>query len=141
MARQDPLRGFRFLVEIDDIAEGAFMRVKGLARDVKTEAYREGGVNGYEHKLVTQVSYPPLVLERGLASEKLWQWALDVSDGKAKRRNIFVRLHDEAGDKAWAWIVESALPVKWACGDLDAAASTVLVESVEFAHHGLRKGT
>ena len=58
MARKDPLRGFRFVVEIDDIASGAFARVKGLARELKHESYREGGVNDYEHKLVTQVTYP-----------------------------------------------------------------------------------
>jgi|SRR5574339_345570 phage tail-like protein len=141
MARQDPLRGFRFVVEIDQIAEGGFMRVKGLSREVKVESHREGGVNDYEHKLITQVSYPSLVLERGLALEKLWQWALDVAEGRAKRRTIFVRLQDEAGDKAWAWVIEKALPVKWSCSDLDATSSSVVMESVEFAHHGLRKGT
>ena len=67
MTRQDPLRGFRFLLEIDGITSGGFTRVKGLSREVKYESYREGGVNEYEHKLVTQVIYPVVVLERGLA--------------------------------------------------------------------------
>ena len=58
MTRQDPLRGFRFLLEIEGITSGGFARVKGLSREVKHESYREGGVNEYEHKLVTQVSYP-----------------------------------------------------------------------------------
>ena len=56
MTRQDPLRGFRFLVEIQGITSGGFTRVKGLSRELKYESYREGGVNEYEHKLVTQVS-------------------------------------------------------------------------------------
>ena len=30
---------------------------------------------------VSQVSYPPLVLERGLALTNLWQWAQDVANG------------------------------------------------------------
>lgn len=141
MARRDPFRGFRFLVEIDEIAEGGFMRVKGLSREVKVESYPEGGVNDYDHKLFSRVTYPALVLERGLALEKLWQWALDVAEGRAKRRNIFVRLQDEAGEKAWAWAIEQALPVKWSCSDLDASSSQVVMESVEFAHHGLRRGT
>ena len=81
MARQDPLRGFRFLVEIDGIASGGFVRVKGLSREVKHESYREGGVNEYEHKLLTQVSYPVVVLERGLALDDLWKWALAAADG------------------------------------------------------------
>ncbi len=36
MARQDPLRGFRFLVEIEGITSGGFTRVKGLSRELKT---------------------------------------------------------------------------------------------------------
>jgi phage tail-like protein len=141
MARKDPLRGFRFLVEIDGIASGGFVRVKGLSREVKTEARREGGVNDYEHKLVTGVSYPSVVLERGLALDDLWQWALDAADGNVTRKTIRVRLQNEAGEKAWAWQIESAFPVKWSSSDLDGQSSPVAMESLELAHHGLRKAT
>ena len=141
MTRQDPLRGFRFLVEIEGITSGGFMRVKGLSRDVKYESYREGGVNEYEHKLVTQVSYPVVVLERGLALDDLWKWALAVADGEVQRKTIWIRLQNEAGEKMWAWQIEYALPVKWTASDLDAQSSQVVVESLELAHHGLRKAT
>jgi len=141
MARQDPFRGFRFRVEIAGIISGAFTRVKGLAREVKHESYREGGVNEYEHKLLTQVTYGPVVLERGLALDDLWKWVQAAADGEVQRKTVFIRLQDEAGDKAWAWQVESALPVKWTASDLDAQASQVVMESLELAHHGLRKAT
>ena len=49
MIRIDPLRGFRFLVEMNGLLIGAFARVKGLARELKVESQREGGVNHYEH--------------------------------------------------------------------------------------------
>ena len=141
MARQDPLRGFRFLVEIDEIASGGFARVKGLAREVKHESSREGGVVEYEHKLITQVSYPVVVLERGLALDDLWKWALAAADGEVKRKTIRIRLQNEANEKAWAWQIEHALPVKWASSDLDAQTSPVVMESLELAHHGLRRAT
>lgn len=141
MSRNDPLRGFRFLVEIQGITSGGFTRVKGLSREVKHESYREGGVNEYEHKLVTQVAYPVLVLERGLALDDLWKWALATADGEVERKTVWVRLQDEAGDKAWAWQIEHALPVKWMSSDLDAQQSSVVMESLELAHHGLRKAT
>jgi phage tail-like protein len=141
MARQDPLRGFRFLVEIDEIASGGFSRVKGLVREVKYESYREGGVVEYEHKLITQVSYPVVVLERGLALDDLWTWALAAADGEVKRKTIRIRLQNEANEKAWAWQIEHALPVKWASSDLDAQTSPVVMESLELAHHGLRRAT
>lgn len=139
MARADPLRGFRYLVEIDGIAQGGFMRVKGLVREIKCESYREGGINDYEHKLATQASYPPLVLERGIASDKLWQWAEMVARGDVKRSKISIRLQDEAGEDRWTWHVDHAFPVKWSVSDLDAGSSQVAVESVEFAHHGIRR--
>jgi phage tail-like protein len=141
MARQDPLRGFRFLVEIEGITSGGFTRVKGLSRELKYESYREGGVIEYEHKLVTQVTNPVVVLERGLALEDLWKWALAAADGIIQRKTIWVRLQNEAGERMWSWQIEYALPVKWAASDLDAQASPVVMESLELAHHGLRKAT
>lgn len=141
MARQDPLRGFRFLVEIEGITSGGFTRVKGLSRELKYESYREGGVIEYEHKLVTQVSNPVVVLERGLALEDLWKWALAAADGEIKRKTIWVRLQNEAGERMWSWQIEYAFPVKWTASDLDAQASPVVMESLELAHHGLRKAT
>jgi len=141
MARQDPLRGFRFLLEIEGITSGGFTRVKGLSREIKHESYREGGVNEYEHKLLTQVSYPVVVLERGLVLDDLWTWAQRAADGEVERKTIRIRLQNPAGEKLWAWQVEHALPVKWSVSDLDAQASQVVMESLELAHHGLRRAT
>ena len=141
MTRQDPLRAYRFLVEIEGITSGGFTRVKGLSREVKYETYREGGVVEYEHKLITQVSYPVVVLERGLALDDLWTWALATADGEVRRRTIRIRLQDEANIPTWAWQIEYALPVKWTASDLDAQTSPVVMESLELAHHGLRKAT
>lgn len=141
MNRQDPLRGFRFLLEIEGITSGGFSKVKGISRELKFESYREGGVNEYEHKLVTQASNPVVVLERGLALDDLWKWALAAADGEIRRRTIRIRLRDEADGPAWAWQIEHAIPTKWSASDLDAASSQVVMESLELAHHGLRKAT
>jgi phage tail-like protein len=141
MARQDPLRGFRFLVEIEGLTSGGFVRVKGLQREMKYESFREGGVNEYEHKLFTQITYPAVILERGLALEDLWKWALAASEGDIQRKNVWIRLQDEAGEKAWGWQLDWAIPVKWSSADLDATSSQVAIESLELAHHGLRKAT
>ena len=141
MIRQDPLRGFRFLLEIEGLTSGGFSKVKGISREVKHESYREGGVNDYEHKLVTQVSYPVVILERGLVMDDLWQWALAAADGDVKRKTIFIRLQNEANEKSWSWQIENALPVKWMASDLDATSPQVVMESLELAHHGLRKAT
>ena len=141
MIREDPLRGFRFIVEIQGIASGGFARVKGLSRELKFESFREGGVNDYEHKLITQVSYPVVVLERGLALDDLWKWAQAAADGEIRRRTVWIVLQNEAGQEKWSWQVDHALPVKWSASDLDAQTSPVVMESLELAHHGLKKAT
>lgn len=140
MARDDPYHGFRYLVEFDGIQSGGFSRVKGLARETRHESYREGGVNDYEHKLATLTAYGTLVLERGLADTSLWDWHDDVVGGTVQRKKISVILQDDTGQEVWRWHADGAFPVKWSVTDLDASASQVVVESVEFAHQGLRQG-
>lgn len=139
--KPDPLRGFRFIVEIDGIVSAGFTRVKGVSREVKYESYREGGVNDYEHKLVSQVSFPAIVLERGLALDDLWKWAQETADGQVRRRTIRIMLNDPLGETEWVWQVEHALPVKWTATDLDAQSNQVIMESLEFVHHGLRRAS
>ena len=139
MPRNDPYRGFRFRVEFDHIQHGGFSRVKGIARETKYESFREGGVNDFEHKLATLTTYGPLVLERGLVDEYLWAWHENVVEGRVTRRNLTVALHDANDDEVWRWLVVSAFPVKWSGSDLDGGSAQVVIESVEFAHHGIRK--
>ena len=78
---------------------------------------------------------------RGVAdATELWQWHQDVVNGKIARRQINVVLMDEAGADTWRWVFEKAYPVKWSGGQFNAATNAVLVESVEFAHIGMKKG-
>jgi phage tail-like protein len=140
VARNDPFHGFRFRVEFDQVQHGGFARVKGLVRETKIDTRREGGVNDFEHKFATLTSYGNLTLERGLADDYLWSWQEDVVGGTIKRRLVTVSLHDETDAEVWRWLVDGAFPVKWAGTDLDAASGQVLVESVEFAHRGIKKG-
>jgi phage tail-like protein len=140
MTRSDPFHGFRFRVEFDHIQHGGFSKVKGLVRETKFESRREGGVNDYEHKLATQTTYGPLTLERGLADDHLWAWHDAVVEGRIVRRTITVALHDEADREVRRWLVEAAFPVKWTASDFDGASGQVVIESVELAHHGIRRG-
>jgi len=144
MARSDPFRIFRFRVEFNQVAHGAFTRDKGMMRETKVESYREGGVNDYEHKLATLTSYGNIVLERGMLDSYLWDWHQQVIDrtgpgGGIERRSLTLVLNDEADQERWRWMVEGAYPIKSSVTDFDAANSQVLFESIELVHHGLRR--
>ncbi|MGY4404072.1 phage tail-like protein [Bradyrhizobium sp. USDA 3315] len=138
--RTDPFMNFKFLVEIDGIQRGGFSRVKGIAREIKVDTYREGGVNDYEHKFVNQTTYGNLILERGLADDYMWNWHDAAVEGDIKRRAITIVLRDPADAEKWRWLVDGAIPVKWSGTDLDAASSQILVETIELAHRGFRRG-
>ena len=139
MQRVDPYRGFRFRVEIDGSVEGGFQSITGIERQSQIEVYREGGINNYEHQLITLNSHPPLVLKRGITDVYLWNWHQEVINGDVVRKTISVVLLGETGEEAWRWICADAFPSKWTLGDLDATTSNIATESIEIVHQGLTK--
>jgi phage tail-like protein len=141
MRDTDPYSGFQFRVEILGIQVGGFTQVSGLDREVQLEDFREGGLNDYTHKLVTVTKYQNLSLKRGICdATELWQWHQDVINGKIERRQVNVVLTDSLGKERWRWVFDSAYPVKWSGTELNATSSAVFVESVEFAHNGIKRG-
>lgn len=137
---KDPFTNFRFLVEIEGVQRGGFARVKGMGREIKLDTYREGGLNDYEHKLLNQVTYGNIILERGLVDEYMWSWHDQTVDGDVERRRLTIVLRDAQESEVWRWLVDGAIPVKWSGSDLDAGSAAVVVESIELAHRGFRKG-
>ena len=87
--------------------------MKGLQREVKHESYARAASTSTSTSSSRRSSYPSVVLERGLALDDLWKWALDASKGDVAAQDVWIRLQNEAGEKAWAWQLDWALPVKW----------------------------
>jgi phage tail-like protein len=89
--RSDPLRNFKFQVQINYIAHDVFnteyklaslgfMSVSGLSVSTEVIPYREGGMNTTTRKMPGQSDYPPVTLQRGLfaGQSHLWQWFKDI---------------------------------------------------------------
>lgn len=136
----DPYRGFRFVVEIDGTQVGGFSDVSGLETRTETDDYREGGTNHYVHKIAKETKYPNLTLKRGLTDATgLWDWCQDVVAGQIRRRTVSVILLDAQRQEKWRWVFSDAFPVKWSGSDLTATGNNVAIETLELAHHGMRK--
>jgi phage tail-like protein len=139
-AAEDPYGVFNFVVEIDHAEIGGFSEVTGLQVETETETYREGGNNLYEHKLAKITKYSNLVLKRGIIdSVQLWKMHQDVINGRIEKSSVTVILRDNAKKEKWRWAFKDAYPVKWSATDLNATSSTVVVETLEFAHNGIQK--
>jgi len=140
MRLPDPYKVFRFVVEINGTRAGGFSEVTGLEVRTEVDEQREGGTNNYVHKIAKETHYPNLTLKRGITDKTdLWAWHQQIVQGEIVRKQLSVILVDAVGAEKWRWVFDEAYPVKWNGTDLNATGNTVLVESVEFAHHGMTK--
>ncbi len=138
--RYDPYLAFNFVVELDGLLVGGFTDVSGLESEVEVEEYREGGRNGFVHKLPRQTTYPNLILSHGLTDiDTLWNWYHNVTQGIVKRKRGTIMLLDRQRLPVVWWDFRNAYPVKWSGPEFRANAAETAVEKVELVHEGLTK--
>ena len=65
MARVDPYKNFRFLVELDGIVQAGFTDCSGFGSQVESVEYREGGDPNSVRKLPGKATYPDISLSGG----------------------------------------------------------------------------
>jgi phage tail-like protein len=142
----DRITSATFLVEIDDVEIGRFMEISGLEVEVGVESIDEGGENSYSHKLPGRMSWPNLVLKRGVTqNDSLLAW-LDKSSGegftgagnKLKRSTAAITLLGPGGKRIRTWSFDGAFPIKWRGPRFAASSNDMAVEELEIAHHGFR---
>ena len=132
-------RGFRFWVEFGGLVDSGFSEVTGLQSEIELEEYREGGVNGYVHRLPKATKYQPIVLKRGITnSPDLWNWYDAVKNGVIARMDGSIIMNDEANNEIVRWDIFDCYPVKWIGPDMNASQSSVAIESVELVHNGFK---
>ena len=92
------------------------------------------------HKIAKETRYSNLTLKRGITEDKsMWDWGNSVRTGRVERKTISVLLLDSLRNEKWRWVFRDAFPVKWNATDLSGTGNAVVIESVEFAHHGITK--
>lgn len=93
IVRSDPLRNFKFQVEINYVTKSflneatrsplarlGFMSVSGLSMQTEMIPYREGGMNTVSRKMPGQSDFPQVSFQRGLFQGKgeLFDWFKDI---------------------------------------------------------------
>jgi phage tail-like protein len=139
--RDDPFKGFNFLVEIDGIARAAFSEVSGLESETAVIEYRAGNekVNTVR-KLPGLTRFGNIVLRRGVTQDAdLWNWRKSIVDGEIDRRNGSIILLDDKRTEVVRWHFSDGWICKWEGPNLNARANEVAIESIEIAHEGLER--
>jgi phage tail-like protein len=144
MAANDPLRNFRYRLEIDGIVQAGFSEVAiGDASNDPIE-YREGNEITTVRKLKGLNKYGNITLKWGLTdSIELSNWHRMVVDDAtplaAARRTVVIRIQNEAGEDKAAYEVTRAWPTKYNPTDLNGKGNEVAIESLELANEGIRR--
>ena len=142
MARQDPLRNFRFRVEIDGFQAASFAEVVIEPSTPDVIEYREGAEPSSVRKLPGLTRYGNVTLKRGVTpSLELFNWHRQVAQGDIgnARRRVVIIVADDTGSEIARFVVSEAWPVKYDPGDLNAKGNEVFIELLELVNEGVER--
>jgi len=131
MARVDPYKNLRFLVEIDGVIQAGFSDCTGFGSHVEPVEYREGGEPNAVRKLPGKVTYPDITLKWGVTdSRELYDWHLAALNGQVLRKHGSIILQDDIGQEKVRWNFFNAWPTKWEGPALSAKGNDVAIDSL-----------
>ncbi|MGE0825104.1 MAG: phage tail protein [Candidatus Binatia bacterium] len=138
MPRKDPLRNFRFRVEINGIQQAGFSEVTGFDATVDAIDYREGTDPTHVRKLTGLTKFGNITLKWGVTdSMDLHNWHRQIVNGDIQRKNIAIVVVDEAGNDKARWEISEAWPSKYDPTDLNAKGNDVSIETLEICNEGV----
>ncbi len=140
----DPLRNFRYRLEIDSIVQAGFSEV--AIGDLSTDPieYREGNEITTVRKLNGLNKYGNITLKWGITdSMELADWNQLVIDDATPlddaRRSVVIRVQNESGEEKAAFEVIKAWPCKYDPSDLNATGNEVAIDTLELCNEGIRR--
>jgi phage tail-like protein len=140
-ATKDPNASSRFYISLDGklTDQAVFTEVSGIALELETFEYTEGGFNDFVHRLPGRVKSSTITLKRGMTnSDEFLKWMNDIAHGKIERKSLTITLFNVKGEESIRWNFNGAYPVKWSGPQFQTANNAVAIESIEFAHAGLQ---
>lgn len=139
-ARNDPFPAFRFEVRLTDMPAAGFTDCTGLQLETEVHDYNEGGLNTHLLKFPTRTKQTNIVLKRGIVDRVMWDWYLELTQGRVRLRSGSITVRDPSGGRAvMEWQFRDAFPSKWVGPELNAAQNSVAVETLELSHRGLER--
>lgn len=139
----------RFLFEVDGVAIGSFGEVYGLEVHVGVTTYAEGGENGFVHQLPGRMTWPNIILRRGVTdSDALFEWVnrtagsgFAANSNKLKRSTGAITVLGTGNERLRSWELRDVFAVRWTGPSFNAGSGRTLTEEIELAHHGFTSKT
>ncbi len=131
-------QSLRFRVKLDGAGDlGDWSKCDGLAVEYEVVEYKEGGENGYIHRIPGRAKYQTIKLTRPLNkdSKKVTTWIASMKVA-VKRETAEISALDSEGKPIATWNLDGVYPVKWSGPSLDVSSNQVATESLELSHNG-----
>jgi phage tail-like protein len=142
MARNDPLRNFRFRLEIDGIQLAAFSDVAIAETTTEAIDYREGTEPMHVRKLSGLTKFGNITLKHGITDTlELFNWHKQIMAGQiqSNRKQVAIVAQDEAGADKARFVVTDAWPTKYDPSDLSGKGNEVFIELLELVNEGIER--
>jgi phage tail-like protein len=132
----DPAVSVAYKCTIDGfIPLGIWTKIEGLGFEYQVTEYREGGVNGYTHKILGPCKYTNLRLSRPVdsTSSMLMMW-LQSNMVAVVPQTMAITAMTAGGTEITTWNLAGVVPVKWSGPSLDIMANNVATETLEITY-------
>lgn len=119
---------------------GSWQKAEGLDVTWDVPEFRAGDAGNSRWFYPANTKYTPVKLMRAATAEespkvKAWLDANSFTQSKS-RGLVTIQLCDSMGIGFMTWELRQALPRKWGITNMDAGASQVSIETLEFDHEG-----
>jgi phage tail-like protein len=142
MARIDPIRNFRYRLEIGGIQQAGFSEVAIGESTTDAIDYREGTDPMHVRKLSGLSKFANITLKWGVTeSMELYNWHKAIVAGQigTSRKQVAIVVVDESGADKARFVVSEAWPLKYDPSDLNAKGNEVFIEVLELANEGIER--
>ncbi len=135
-----PLPKFYFSVDIGDFTDLPFQEVSGL--DISTESveYRHGNSPNGSINMPSMLKFGDVSLKKGVFTndDEFYNWITQINLNTYKRLTVVIRLLNQEGEPEMTWELKNAFPVQVTPTEMNSTASEAAIETIVFAHEGLK---
>ena len=141
-AREDPLIGFNFQLELEGALAGMFTEAGGIGSENEIIEHKVVDESGHEtvRKIPGRLKWTDISLKRGITSSlDIWDWREKVVTGKVgdARKNCTITMLSRDYNPVAVWHLSNAWPSKVTGPALKADSNEFGIEEVTLVHEGM----
>lgn len=143
-AREDPLVGFHFAVDVQGHVTGYFTEVSGLGSEqevIEHKVVNEAGVE-VVMQIPGRLKWEQITLKRGITSDlQIWTWRKMVENGDVAgaRADGSIIMYDQGLNEVARWNFQQAWPVKVTGPSVKSDSNEIGVEELTLAHEYIER--